>query len=295
MSEEPYPSRELDLVILSGLSGSGKSTAAHALEDLGFFVIDNLPVLLLPRLLEMLPAEKAEIGALAVVVDAREGPFLEDIAHVLETLRGAGVRLTVVFLECRDEALLRRYSETRRRHPMAAGGTVEDGIRRERSLLLGLAQSADWVVDTSDLNPHQLKELVEHRFARGRLHEHMRILLISFGYRYGLPAQADLVFDARFLPNPYFVPELRNSRGIDPECRKFVMSSPLARLFLEHVSGYLSTFLPQYDREGKSYLTLAVGCTGGRHRSVAMVEEIAQRLPEFAGRLVVRHRDLDRG
>lgn len=295
MSEEPYPSRELELVVLSGLSGSGKSTAAHALEDLGFFVIDNLPVVLLPRLLELLPGEKAEIGALAVVVDAREGPFLEDIAHVLEALRREGLRLTVVFLDCRDEALLRRYSETRRRHPMANTGTVEDGIGRERSLLLALSQSADWVVDTSDLNPHQLRELVEQRFARGRVQEHMRVALISFGYRHGLPTQADLVFDVRFLPNPHFVPELKHTRGTDPECQRFVLASPHAQAFLDHVLGYLRAFHPLYDREGKSYLTLAIGCTGGRHRSVAMVEALAQRLPEFAGRLMVRHRDLDRG
>ncbi len=285
------PSR---VVIISGLSGSGKSTAIHALEDIGFFCIDNLPVVLLPKLVELFPRAPGEIEQIALVVDAREARFLDGFEENVERIRAVGSRVELLFLDCSDAVLLRRYSETRRRHPMAADETVEQGIARERQLLATLRKAADRVIDTSEMNLHQLRELIQQHFTQVKPGGEMNVNLLSFGFKYGIPSHADLVFDVRFLPNPYFIPHLRQLTGLDPAVRSYVVQNPEAEQLLRYIMEYLQTFRPLYDREGKSYLTVGIGCTGGRHRSVAIAEELGMRLAG-TGTLLVNHRDLDNG
>jgi len=280
------------VVVISGLSGSGKSTAIRALEDIGFFCIDNLPVVLLPKLVELFPSSGDEIEQVALVVDARESRFLDQFQENIDRIRSEGGRVEVLFLECSDRILIRRYNETRRRHPLSPGGSVEEGIQRERNLLQSLRESADQVFDTSDLNPHQLRQMVQEHYTRIQPGHEMNLLLLSFGFKNGIPAQADLVFDARFLPNPYFVADLKGKDGTDPQVASYVLDDDNARMFLDRIVGFIADFRPLYDREGKSYLTIGIGCTGGRHRSVALVEEIHRRLDPAAGPVVVRHRDM---
>ena len=282
------------LVILTGVSGSGKSTALRALEDAGFYCVDNLPIVLLEKLLQLSGRTAGEVSSIAAVVDARDVRFLSEAPRIIGELRGLGVDLTVLFLDASDESLVRRYSETRRRHPLSgSAGTVEEGVAAERQALAGLRAVADEVVDTSSLNVHDLKRLVGRRFTTGEGAK-LGVTVVSFGFRYGLPAHADLVLDVRFLPNPYFVPELRARLGTDPEVRDFVLSQPDAQAFLDRLYDFGGFLLPRYKAEGKSYLTIAIGCTGGKHRSVAIAGELARRL-EVAGQAVrLWHRDLEK-
>ncbi len=282
------------VVVISGFSGSGKSTAIRALEDIGFFCIDNLPVVLLPKLIELFPNSGGEIEQIALVVDARESRFLGQFQENIDRIRAEGSRVEVLFLECSDKILIRRYNETRRRHPLAPAGSVEEGIRRERELLQSLERAADQVFDTADLNPHQLRQMVQEHFSRVQPGHEMNLVLVSFGFKHGIPAQADLVFDARCLPNPYFVADLRDKSGTDPQVASYVLNDENAKMFMQRLVGFIDDFRPLYDREGKSYLTVGIGCTGGRHRSVAIVEEIRRRLDSSGGPVLVRHRDMDR-
>jgi len=295
MSMQTIPSASVHepirLVVITGLSGSGKSTAIRALEDIGFFCIDNLPVVLLPKLVELFPSASQEIERIALVLDAREGRFLTGFEHNIERVRAAGSRVEVLFLECSDEQLLRRYSETRRRHPLAPEGRPEEGMERERRLMAPLRALADEVLDTSNLTPHELRRLLQQRYTRPSEGQQMTLWLISFGFKFGLPVGAHLVFDARFLRNPYFQEELRPRDGRDPAVAEYVMADGEAESFLQRVQDFIERFRPAYDREGKSHLACAIGCTGGRHRSVVLVERLAERL---AGPLRVHHRDVDR-
>lgn len=274
------------------MSGSGKSTAIRALEDAGYFCIDNLPVLLVPRLTEL-----AELGGsatrLGLVIDAREGTMLAEAPRVLADLRREGHEVAVLFLDASDESLQRRFSETRRRHPLAPEGSVTEGLRRERQMLRELRLMADQVIDTSALTVHDLKREVQARFTEEGQQE-PNLTLLSFGYRYGVPPQADLMLDLRFLPNPYFVPELKGLTGLDPRVSRYVLEADGARDFLERVQSLCEFLFPRYQREGKAYLTVALGCTGGKHRSVALVEELLRRLRGAFPRIRARHRDIEK-
>jgi UPF0042 nucleotide-binding protein len=282
------------VVIVTGVSGSGKSTALRALEDAGFYCVDNLPIVLLEKLLQLSGHTAGEVSRIAAVVDARDVRFLSEAPRVIGELRERGTNLTVLFLDATDEALVRRYSETRRRHPLSgATGTVQDGIAAERQALAGLRAVADEVVDTTSLNVHDLKRLVGRRFVSGEGAK-LGVTVISFGFRYGIPAHADLVLDVRFLPNPYFVPELRSRVGTEPEVRDFVLSQPDALAFLDRLYDFGGFLLPRYKAEGKSYLTIAIGCTGGKHRSVAIAGELSRRLEAGGQAVRLWHRDIEK-
>lgn len=283
----------LRAIVVTGLSGSGKSTALKVLEDLGFYCIDNLPVALMPRFLELWQSSREDAGRVALGVDVRERRFPQDFPRVFDELRGTGVAIEVIYLEASDDAIVRRFSETRRPHPAAAGGTVADGIRSERAALRDVRELADRIVDTSAFTVHELRaalrELLEATDAGS-----MTVSLVSFGYKYGLPTDADIVLDCRFLPNPFFVEALRPKTGVAPEVATYVLARPDAQELLGHVLALLDFTLPRFQREGKSYLTIAVGCTGGRHRSVALVEALRDRLAGRGHRVLVRHRDVER-
>ena len=286
----------LRIVLLTGMSGGGKSTAIRALEDAGWFCIDNLPVLLLPKLLELVVhGASDEVHRLALVIDAREGRFLDQTPQQVENVRRAGHRLEVVFLDSSDEALLRRFSETRRRHPISPEGTVAEGIALERKLLSALRGIADLVIDTTRMNVHELRDVITARFGAAGDADALNVTLVSFGYRNGIPSNSDLVLDVRFLPNPYFVEGLKAQPGTDPRVSEWVLARPQTQEFLEHLEALLAFLLPQYRAEGKSYLTVSLGCTGGRHRSVALAEELSKRLTaRHRARVKVTHRDVDK-
>jgi UPF0042 nucleotide-binding protein len=280
----------MKVVVVTGVSGAGKSTALRALEDLGFYCADNLPMPLLPKFIELLTARE-EIGRAALVVDARSGDFLEDAEPVLAALRAAGHSIEVLFLDAPDEVLLRRFSETRRRHPLS-GTNVREGLTTERNWLMPLRQQATTLIDTRDLNLHALRALVLERY--GRSETTLSVTVLSFGFKFGLPSEADIVLDVRFLPNPFFVPGLSTQSGEDEPVARYVLESPETQLFLAKAEDLLALCLAAFEREGKSYATVAVGCTGGRHRSVAVSAELGRRLKNVST-VSVRHRDVHRG
>lgn len=282
-------------VIITGLSGAGKSYAIKCLEDLGYFCVDNLPTTLIPTFAELCANSSRGIRAIALGVDVREGEYLVNMVETIQELRSRGHRVDVLFLEASDETLVRRYHETRRRHPLAGEGNVLDGIRAERKALAHLREIANRVIDTTSLTVHQLKDQMMHSYgpqaAKGG---GLTVSLVSFGFKHGVPYDADLVFDVRFLPNPHFVDRLRALDGRDPAVEEFVMSFSESRELLSRLEGLLKFLLPLYEREGKAYLTVAIGCTGGRHRSVMLVEALRSFLTGLGLSPIVRHRDLDR-
>ena len=282
------------IVLVSGLSGSGKSTAIRALEDTGWFCIDNLPVVLLGKLLELVShGAGEEMPKLALVVDAREPRFLERTPQALEEVRRLGHTVEVVFLECSDESLLRRFSETRRRHPLSPDGSVAEGIAHERKVLSVLQGLATMVIDTTRMTVHELRETFTKRFGN-KSEDVLNVNIVSFGYRNGLPPNADLVFDVRFLPNPYFVEGLRPLPGTNPKVSSWILERAETQEFIDKLFGLIAYLLPRYRAEGKAYLTIAIGCTGGRHRSVCLSEELSKRLANSEARVKVQHRDVDR-
>lgn len=276
------------IVIITGLAGAGKTTAVRALEDGGFFCIDNLPVVLLPKVAEL---AGGHIARLAVVIDAREGVYLKDAPRMIDEVRRLGHQVDVLFLDSSDDALIRRFSETRRRHPLAPDGSVPEGIRRERELLKDLRELADQLIDSSALNVHDLKRLVQGRFSP-EPSTSPSLSVMSFGYRYGVPPQADLVFDCRFLPNPYFIPELKGLTGVDPRVSSYVMDREETRQFMDKLVDLCEFLFPRYQKEGKAYLTVALGCTGGKHRSVALAHELQRRLAGSQARVQLWDRDV---
>lgn len=279
------------IVIITGLSGSGKSTASRALEDMGFFCVDNLPIALLPKLLDLSSASGGEYSKVALVMDLREKDFIRTFREVFSRLRAEGYHLEILFLEAADEALVRRYSQTRRTHPLAEGQGLVEGIRKEREVLADLRSMATLVVDTSTYNVHQLQLAIREVFGQRPPGRRMALTFLSFGYAHGIPQESDLVIDVRFLPNPYFVEELKDLPGSDPRIQDFLAGFQETRDFLSHLQEMLSFLLPLYEREGKAYLTVAVGCTGGQHRSVAVAEKMKSLVQDpFPVR--IRHRDL---
>jgi UPF0042 nucleotide-binding protein len=283
----------LEVVVVSGLSGAGRSTAAKCLEDLGYYVVDNLPPSLIAAMVDLGSHTSGEVTRIAVVVDVRSRAFSADLRSVIGELDERGYRPRVLYLEAADDVLVRRFENNRRAHPLQAGGRLVDGIAAERELLSDLHAVADLVVDTSRLSVHDLRRQLEVEFS-GEALPALRATVLSFGFKYGLPMDADLVADVRFLPNPHWIPELRPHTGQDPDVRDYVMSQEGAGRFLDVYAELLRLVGAGYQREGKRYLTLAIGCTGGKHRSVAMAEEIAKRLAGDGVQTTVAHRDIGR-
>src|ERR1700742_1326879 len=278
-----------DIVIITGMSGAGRSTAAKSLEDLGWFVVDNLPPALLPTMLDL--ADRASLGGIAAIVDVRSRAFSTDLKSAVSSLGARGVAPQVLFLEASDAALVRRFENVRRPHPLQGAGTILDGIAAERELQREVRGDADIVLDTSSLNVHELRARM-HGYFGGDSVTGLRLNIVSFGYKYGLPVDADLVADCRFLPNPHWIPELKPFSGRDAPVRDYVLGQPAASAFIAAYLQVLEVSMGGFEREGKRYVTLAVGCTGGKHRSVAMAEQLTARL---SGRdVTVSHRDLGR-
>jgi UPF0042 nucleotide-binding protein len=279
-----------ELVILTGLSGSGKSTVLKTFEDLGFYCVDNLPVELIPTFAELHSQSSGEIQRAALLVDAREGVQLRELPPILRQLRRDN-RATLVFIEAGEEALLRRFSETRRPHPLGTDAPVKSALKTERRHLSAIRALADFVIDTSKFNVHELRAHINERFQEHSSEKNTLVSCVSFGFRHGVPEDADLVFDVRFLPNPHFVPEFRPLTGRDPRVAKYIRSFPQTKEFIQRISDLLVYLLPHYIHEGKSYLTIAFGCTGGQHRSVMIAEDVAKRLRDAEYRVKVVHRD----
>ncbi len=280
------------LVILTGLSGSGKSNVLKAFEDMGFYCVDNLPVELIPIFAELHGAGEGDFARAALLVDAREGLQLEKLPPLLRHLK-KDHPITLVFIEANEDALLRRYSETRRPHPLGKNFSVRESLSHERALMEPIRKLADVVIDSTQFNVHELRQFVTRRFKNSG-NRPMLVSLVSFGYKYGLPTDADLVFDVRFLPNPHFVPRLRPLTGIDPKVRRYIRSFPQTGEFLRRIQGLLIYLIPHYIREGKSYLTIAFGCTGGKHRSVMLAEAVKKSLVKRRYIAKVVHRDIDK-
>lgn len=287
----PHP-EGLEVLVVTGMSGAGRSTAARALEDLGWFVVDNLPPSLLDDIVSTVE-HNGEVVRLAVVVDVRVGGFFTELGESLAQLRREGIDLRVLFLEANDTVLVQRFENNRRPHPLQAGERLVDGLRRERDILSDVRESADLVIDTSTLNVHDLRRKVDAAF--GLIDKvSLRATVMSFGFKYGIPVDADIVLDARFLPNPHWVPELQRQTGLDDAVNDYVVDTPDAREFLDRAVGLVMLATSGYLREGKRYVTIAVGCTGGKHRSVAIAENLSARLVMDGVESYVVHRDLGR-
>ena len=279
------------LTIVTGMSGAGRTEAAHALEDLGYFVIDNLPPALVGKMVELSMSPDHEIKNIAMVVDLRSGPLFDQLTDALRDLARRGIDYRILFLNASDDVLIRRYEDKKRKHPL--GASVVDGIAKERALLETLREAADLVIDTSAINVHELRDRIVAAFSSQSREERMATTVVSFGYKYGLPLDADMVFDVRFLPNPHWEDELRPFIGTDPVIQEYVLTKEVTKDFLERLRDLLDMLVPGFLQEGKRYLTIAVGCTGGRHRSVVIAEQIGQILRSHGLPVTVRHRDTE--
>jgi UPF0042 nucleotide-binding protein len=286
------PRTPTELAIITGMSGSGKLSALKVFEDIGFYCVDNLPVDLIPQFAE-LTRQSGEIEKCAIVADVREGPSLKRLPEIVHSLKSK-LAATVIFLEASDEALIRRFSETRRPHPLGTAGPVKAAIHSERRQLRTIRRIADIVIDTSKFNVHELRAYITHRFQPEPSEKSILVSVVSFGYRHGVPEEADLLFDVRFLPNPHFVREFRPFTGRHPKVAKYIRSFPQTQEFISRISDLLVYLLPHYVEEGKSYLTIGFGCTGGQHRSVLIAQEVFKRLRKSGYRVKVTHRDAPR-
>ena len=285
--------RKVRVIVVTGLSGSGKSTAIKAFEDLDFFCVDNLPVLLLPDFLKLREESSEDLWHIALGMDIRERSFLESYPKVFAELRQRDTNLEILFLDATDEALQRRFSQTRRKHPLVGTGTVLDRIKAERERLADLKGIATRVIDTSNLNVHELKRMISRLYTVFTHHEALHINVLSFGFKYGVPAEADILMDVRFLPNPYFIKDLRDLDGTQEPVIRFVLQQEQTRLFLEKFIELVNYLLPRYREEGKNYLTIAIGCTGGKHRSVVITEQLKAQLAGSGFPVTADHRDVE--
>ena len=281
----------INIVILSGISGSGKSTAVKALEDLGYFCLDNLPPSLIPTFIDLAKHSAEHITKVGIVMDVREGVFFEEGPEVIEEVKKKGHSVELLFLESSDEVLVKRYKETRRKHPLSPDGNILEGISKERELLSRVKNMADHIIDTSSFNVHQLREIIQGTFGKTTPRK-ISINFLSFGYKYGFPYDADLVLDVRFLPSPHFIEGLKDLTGHDQSIIDFVLGHQDTREFIEKLVDFLEFLIPRYEEEGKSYLTVAIGCTGGKHRSVVITNEIAKRFKDLAPN--IWHRDVSK-
>lgn len=270
-------------VVVTGMSGGGKSTALKMLEDAGFYCVDNLPASLIEKFVELIATPGSEITKVALGLDVRAGESFKEVTSILQKEKEAGYDFEILFMDASDNALVKRYKETRRVHPLASGGRVEEGIRRERDLLSGIKTRADYVIDTSNLLTRELKEELDRIFIKNEEYNSLMITLLSFGFKYGIPADADLVFDVRFLPNPFYIEELKQKTGNDREVRDYVMQFEESRTFLDKLTDMLQFLIPNYVKEGKYQLVVAIGCTGGQHRSVTLANELYDRMKDQGG------------
>lgn len=285
--------KKLDILIITGLSGSGKSTAITALEDAGFYCVDNMPVALLPKFLELPIESSSEIAGVAFVMDLREKGFLSMYPSIFESLKQKEYQLKILFLEADEDILLKRYSQTRRHHPLSRGKSLLEGIRTEKEQLKDLKIAADIVINTSRYNVHELRSAVRNIAQQSKSSAPMSINILSFGFKYGVPRDASLIMDVRFLLNPHFVPELKALDGKNEKVKDYVLSNDNAQIFLKKYLDLLDYLIPLYEKEGKAYLTIAVGCTGGRHRSVAIAESIFKHINNPGRKIIITHRDID--
>jgi UPF0042 nucleotide-binding protein len=286
--------KNLRVVIITGLSGSGKSTALRALEDIGFFCVDNLPVILLPKFLSITSSSSPEIKQVAMVMDLRERSFLDKYQRIFTGLKEKGYKIEILFLESSDDSLLHRFSETRRIHPLSERGLIMEGILMEREKLSSLKKMADKIIDTTSVNVHQLKDIVQRHFLPSSRQKKMAINVTSFGYRYGLPVDADLVFDVRFLPNPYFVENLKNYDGHHADVQDYVLQNKESKEFLKKILDLMNLLIPLYEKEGKVRLNIAMGCTGGKHRSVVMANKLDSYFSSMKYMVNLNHRDINK-
>lgn len=286
--------KDLRVVIISGQSGSGKSYAIKCFEDLGFFCVDNLPPSLIPKFVDICSQPGSEIKKIALGIDIRERGFLADFMSIFDRLKEEGYQIELLFLEARDEILVSRFSESRRPHPIAGNKPILEGIKLERDRLSDLRKRADKIIDTSEFNVHKLKEVITKYYINQDEIKRLNIFLVSFGYKYGIPYEADLIFDVRFLVNPNFVPDLRLLSGDDPKVEEYIMKDQESHVFINRLLRFLGYLIPLYKKDGRSYLTLGVGCTGGRHRSVVVANFIGRFFSKKGFDITVRHRDMGR-
>ena len=283
-------------VVVTGMSGGGKSTALKMLEDIGFYCVDNLPVSLIEKFAELVSMPGSEVSKVALGLDARSGQAFGDVTEILENLKRSGCKLEILFMDASDQVLLKRYKESRRMHPLSPKGRVEEGVHRERDILKEIKKKADYVIDTSNLLTRELKEEIDHIFVRNEEYNSLMITVLSFGFKNGIPADADLVFYVRFLPNPFYIDELKHKTGNDKEVQDYVMSFPEASAFLEKLIDMLDFLIPNYVKEGKHQLVIGIGCTGGKHRSVTLANELYTGIKERGNYGVkLYHRDIKQG
>lgn len=283
-------------VVVTGMSGGGKSTALRMLEDAGFYCVDNLPVPLIDKFMELIAQPGSEVTKVALGLDVRADQSFEDVIAVLDKMKENGYSFEILFMEAGDRALVKRYKETRRVHPLSPEGRVEDGIQKERAILQKIRKKADYVIDTSNLLTRELKEELERIFVKNEEYNSLMVTILSFGFKHGIPADADLVFDVRFLPNPFYIEDLKYKTGNDKEVQDYVMSFSEAEIFVDKLGDMVSFLLPNYIKEGKYQLVIAIGCTGGKHRSVTLANRLYERMKDEGGYgLKIVHRDVGQG
>ena len=283
-------------VVVTGMSGGGKSTALRMLEDAGFYCVDNLPVLLIEKFVELIAAPGGEVSKVALGLDVRADQSFDDVRKILEKLKEDGYKFEILFMEANDRTLLKRYKETRRMHPLSPDGRIEDGIRKERDILSNIRIKSDYVIDTSSLLTRELKEELDRIFVQNKEYNNLMVRILSFGFKHGIPADADLVFDVRFLPNPFYIDDLKHKTGNDAEVQDYVMSVPEAHIFIEKLTDMIGFLIPNYIKEGKYQLVIGIGCTGGKHRSVTLANRLHERMKDKGGYGInISHRDIGQG